>query len=74
MAVVIEFISENAGIQQLQQYILTNIHPLLGLLVEVGTGDRTKYNRSILNLPKTHWLDAAYVGKSTPEMPKINGM
>jgi hypothetical protein len=33
-----------------------------GLLVETGTGGRTKYNGSKLGLPKTHWLDAACVG------------
>ena len=33
-----------------------------GLPVETGTGGRTKYNRTRLELPKTHWLDAACVG------------
>jgi 5-methylcytosine-specific restriction endonuclease McrA len=33
-----------------------------GLEIEVGTGGRTKYNRTRLSLPKTHWLDAACVG------------
>jgi 5-methylcytosine-specific restriction endonuclease McrA len=32
------------------------------LPVETGTGGRTKYNRTRLKLPKTHWLDAACVG------------
>jgi len=45
-----------------------------GFPVEVGTGGRTKYNRSIRNLPKTHWLDAVCVGESTPETLNINGM
>ena len=45
-----------------------------GLPVEVGTGGRTKYNRSIRNLPKMHWLDAVCVGKSTPETLNIDGM
>jgi 5-methylcytosine-specific restriction endonuclease McrA len=36
----------------------------MGLPVEVGTGGRTKYNRTRLNLPKTHWTDAACVGES----------
>jgi len=44
------------------------------LPIEVGTGGRTKYNRSIRELPKTHWLDAACVGVSTPEVLKIEGM
>lgn len=38
-----------------------------GLPVEVGSGGRTKFNRMKRNLPKTHWLDAACVGASTPE-------
>jgi 5-methylcytosine-specific restriction endonuclease McrA len=43
----------------------------LGLPVEAGTGGRTKYNRCRQNLPKTHWLDAANVGASTPGVLKI---
>src|SRR6266568_1034859 len=38
----------------------------LGLPVECGSGGRTKFNRSQQGLPKTHWLDAACVGASTP--------
>jgi 5-methylcytosine-specific restriction endonuclease McrA len=38
----------------------------LGLPVECGSGGLTKYNRTTRGLPKTHWLDAACVGKSTP--------
>ncbi len=37
-----------------------------GLPVETGSGGLTKYNRSLRQLPKTHWLDAAAVGASTP--------
>lgn len=37
-----------------------------GLPVEVGTGGRTKWNRTARELPKAHWLDAACVGASTP--------
>ena len=37
------------------------------LRVEVGTGGLTKYNRTRQNLNKTHWIDAACVGKSTPK-------
>ncbi|NEP21810.1 RNA-guided endonuclease IscB [Moorena sp. SIO3I6] len=35
----------------------------IGLPVEVGSGGLTKFNRCRQNLPKTHWLDAANVGK-----------
>ena len=38
-----------------------------GLSLEVGTGGRTKYNRTIRGLDKTHYWDAACVGASTPE-------
>jgi 5-methylcytosine-specific restriction endonuclease McrA len=37
-----------------------------GLPVECGSGGLTKYNRITRGLAKTHWLDAACVGKSTP--------
>lgn len=39
-----------------------------GLPVETGSGGLTKFNRSQHNLVKTHWLDAACVGKSTPKL------
>ena len=38
-----------------------------GLPVEIGTGGRTKWNRTRLGLAKAHWVDAACVGKSTPD-------
>lgn len=44
-----------------------------GLPVEVGTGGRTKWNRTLRQLPKSHWLDAACVGASTPEVLHIQG-
>ncbi len=44
-----------------------------GLPIETGSGGLTKFNRSQQNLPKTHWLDAACVGKSTPIL-KIKGI
>ena len=33
-----------------------------GLPVEVGTGGRTKFNRTRLRLPKTHWLECGLCG------------
>ena len=42
-----------------------------GLPVETGTGGRTKWNRAQRNLPKTHWLDAACVGASTPAVLQV---
>jgi 5-methylcytosine-specific restriction endonuclease McrA len=38
----------------------------LGPPVEGGSGSLTKYNRVMRGLDKTHWLDAANVGRSTP--------
>jgi 5-methylcytosine-specific restriction endonuclease McrA len=37
---------------------------ITGLPVEVGTGGRTKFNRTKQELPKAHWIDAACVGVS----------
>ena len=45
-----------------------------GLPVETGSGGRTKFNRSTRGLPKTHWLDAACVGESTPETLLVEGV
>lgn len=38
-----------------------------GLPIETSTGGRTKWNRKQREIPKTHWLDAANVGPSTPQ-------
>lgn len=39
--------------------------------VEIGSGGLTKFNRTKQSIPKTHWLDASCVGKSTPENLKV---
>lgn len=44
------------------RWALFNALKLTGLLVETGSGGLTKFNRTRLGLPKTHWLDAACVG------------
>jgi 5-methylcytosine-specific restriction endonuclease McrA len=46
----------------------------LGMPVEVGTGGRTKWNRTKRGLPKTHWLSAACIGASTPETVQVAGV
>ncbi len=51
----------NATRWKIYNYLTT-----LGLPVEIGTGGRTKFNRTQLNLPKEHYIDAACVGPSTP--------
>jgi 5-methylcytosine-specific restriction endonuclease McrA len=43
----------------------------IGLPVETGSGGLTKFNRTQRGISKTHWLDAACVGKSTPENLKV---
>lgn len=44
------------------------------LPIETGTGGRTKFNRNKQGLLKTHWLDAACVGESTPEKLIVAGV
>lgn len=46
----------------------------LGLPVECGTGGRTRYNRTMRGLEKAHWLDAACVGASTPDVLHVAGV
>jgi hypothetical protein len=45
------------------QWRLREILEATGLPVETGTGGRTKFNRERLEIPKTHALDAACVGR-----------
>jgi hypothetical protein len=47
---------------------------VFGLPIECGSGGLTKYNRTRRVLPKTHWVDAACVGKSTPEAINAKGV
>lgn len=47
---------------------------LTGLPVEVGSGGRTKFNRKIREIEKTHWADAACVGESTPSQLLLKGI
>jgi 5-methylcytosine-specific restriction endonuclease McrA len=48
------------------RWALFNALKKTGLPVETGSGGKTKFNRNQQNLEKTHWLDAACVGQSTP--------
>ncbi|MDQ2904810.1 MAG: RNA-guided endonuclease IscB [Ktedonobacteraceae bacterium] len=45
-----------------------------GLPLECGSGGMTKFNRTSRGLPKTHWIDAACVGKSTPPHLQMAGV
>ena len=53
------------------RYALPELLCATGLPVEIGTGSRTKYNRSRLGLEKSHWADAACVGESTPDFLRV---
>jgi 5-methylcytosine-specific restriction endonuclease McrA len=46
------------------RWALFNTLKGLGLPVMTGSGGLTKFNRTRLGLPKTHWLDAACVGET----------
>ncbi|GHO46123.1 RNA-guided endonuclease IscB [Ktedonospora formicarum] len=48
------------------RYALLERLKATGCPVECGSAGLTKYNRTVRGLPKSHWLDAACVGKSTP--------
>ncbi|MCC2692860.1 RNA-guided endonuclease IscB [Nodularia sp. LEGE 04288] len=48
------------------RFALLEILKATGLPVETGSGGLTKFNRNQQKLEKTHWIDAACVGQSTP--------
>jgi 5-methylcytosine-specific restriction endonuclease McrA len=56
------------------RWTLYHVLQATGLPIEVGSGGQTKYNRRTRNLPKTHWLDAACVGASTPTELRVAGL
>jgi len=45
-----------------------------GLSVEVGSGGLTQFNRTQRGVGKTHWGDAACVGRSTPLILHLRGV
>ncbi len=56
------------------RFKLLEVLKATGLPIETGSGGLTKFNRTTQNLEKTHWIDAACVGKSTPEKLNIKGV
>ena len=48
------------------RFALLEVLKATGLPIEIGSGGLTKFNRSQQKLEKTHWIDAACVGQSTP--------
>jgi 5-methylcytosine-specific restriction endonuclease McrA len=45
------------------RFALFNRLKEIGFSVSTGSGGKTKFNRTQLGIPKTHWLDAACVGQ-----------
>jgi 5-methylcytosine-specific restriction endonuclease McrA len=56
------------------RFKLLEVLKRLGNSVETGSGGLTKFNRTQQKLEKTHWIDAAAVGRSTPEKLIIKGV
>jgi 5-methylcytosine-specific restriction endonuclease McrA len=50
------------------RFKLLEVLKATGLIVETGSGGLTKFNRTQQGLDKTHWIDAACVGLSTPTL------
>ena len=65
---------KDAAIVNITRWTLYERLKALGIPVECGTGGRTKYNRASRGLEKTHWLDAACVGTSTPDVLHVAGV
>jgi 5-methylcytosine-specific restriction endonuclease McrA len=56
------------------RWALFNRLKALDLPIETGSGGLTKFNRTKREMPKTHWVDAACVGASTPENLEIENV
>jgi len=54
-------LKDAAAVNSTRWVLLTRLKET-GLPVSTGSGGLTKFNRTRLDLPKTHWLDAACVG------------
>jgi 5-methylcytosine-specific restriction endonuclease McrA len=65
---------KDAAADNAMRWALSRTLQATGLPVETGTGGRTKWNRTQRHLPKTHWLDAACVGVSTPEILQLRSV
>ncbi|MDQ3058128.1 MAG: RNA-guided endonuclease IscB [Pseudomonadota bacterium] len=53
---------QDAAAVNTTRWTLVNALKTTGLAVETASGGRTKFNRSLFGIPKTHALDAACVG------------
>jgi 5-methylcytosine-specific restriction endonuclease McrA len=65
---------KDAAVVNATRWILYRRLQTFGLPVECGSGGLTKYNRVTRGLEKTHWLDAACVGKSMPLQITVKGV
>jgi len=54
---------KDAAAVNASRWALWDLLRATGLLVTIGTGGRTKYNRIVQDYPKAHWIDAACVGE-----------
>lgn len=67
-------LADTAAVNATRWNLYENLKQTFYEPVEVGTGGRTKYNRTIRGLNKTHYWDAACVGASTPEQLITTGI
>ncbi|GCE29089.1 hypothetical protein KDA_45730 [Dictyobacter alpinus] len=65
---------KDAAVVNVTRWALHEHVKATGLPVECGSGGLTKFNRTTRTLPKTHWIDAANVGRSTPADLIIKGV
>lgn len=65
---------KDAAAVNVTQWALFERLKLTGLPIECASGGVTKFNRTKRELPKTHWIDASNVGKSTPVTLHIDGV
>jgi len=66
-------LKDAAAVNATRWYLLDGLKDF-GLPVEVGSGGLTKFNRITRGLPKSHWIDAACVGKSTSAQINVGGI
>jgi hypothetical protein len=65
---------KDASAVSMSRWALYDHLKAVGLPIECGSGGITKFNRTTRALPKSHWMDAANVGKSTPARLQIEGV
>lgn len=56
-------LKDAAAVNSTRWALFNGLRLTTGLPISTGSGGLTKFNRTRLNLPKSHWLDAACVGK-----------